>query len=76
MGDMYAEALGGGMKTAKYKTKRLNVERNRLSCKGARAILQGLNEEIQELNLGHNPQIGLEAYRLLSDKMKNTFTRL
>ena len=76
MGDNYAEALGSGMKTAKYKTKRLNIERNRLSCKGAKAIIQGLNEEIQEVNLGNNPQVGLDAYRLLADKMRSTFTRL
>ena len=76
MGDTYAQALGGGMQTSKYKTKRLNVERNRLTCKGAAAILGGLNEEIQELNIGNNPRIGLDAYRLLSNSIKSKFQRL
>ena len=52
MGDEYATAYGKSLRLANVR--KLNFSDNRLKEKGSYNLVQGLNKNIQELNISNN----------------------
>ncbi len=65
MGDIYAEALGKGLKLTNRPLRVVRMAGNRLSTKGAGPLINTLSPELTELDLSRNPLIGQKSYMQL-----------
>jgi hypothetical protein len=67
MGDKYAVALGQGLKGLTPRT--INVSENRLTARGAKALIENLNTNVEVLDFSHN-RIGEKGIQKLCNYLE------
>eukprot|EP00347_Sterkiella_histriomuscorum_P000204 403376781 len=76
MGDLYAQALGEGLRKSTSNPQFVNLSTNRLSDKGAVPILTQLANELKELDLSQNPKLQTKSYQILKNLITKDINKL